>query len=120
MNDPRQDPDYIEAMKNWNQELIKHQERNRRRKSRIWNFILKLNGPDFQRQVIRYIAENVDRSYNFKIVSKPVGEFQKEQDYSMLNGAWINQTCGPCEDDYSGTICIELWGDKYLKFNYEC
>lgn len=63
---------------------------------------------------IRYVLEESEHAINYQIVDASVGTLQNEADYKI----WINQSCGETGDNYSGTVCMELFIGKYFMWDY--
>jgi hypothetical protein len=55
------------------------------------------------------------KAWNYRIGKDPIGLEQYENGYSV----WIDQMCGPCGDDYHGTVCMKLDGNVYLIWDFE-
>lgn len=57
----------------------------------------------------------------FKIVKKPVGTYQKEDDFKSLGGVWVDQNGGyPIEDSFYGTVTVKIDDRRYLEMPYSC
>jgi hypothetical protein len=60
------------------------------------------------------------RSWGFEaIVDEPKGD-REDRDGNFFDHVYIDQTCGPCEDDFQGTVYIPVTAGKYLACWYAC
>lgn len=57
-----------------------------------------------------------DNSWDFSVVTKPVGEYQD------CYGYFVDQYCngGYSGDEFRGWICFPMKNGKFLKFHYSC
>ena len=71
--------------------------------------------PTFYKLIEQEIEES-EGGFNYKIVDKPIGDFQN--DYNIK--VWVDQhAVGDSGDSWEGTVSVELPDKKYLMWNFE-
>ena len=75
---------------------------------------------DEEFEEIEDVIEMSENAFDFSIEEKPLGEFQREEEYDHIEGIWVNQTTngGYIGDEFAGTISIKIQDDKYFQFHY--
>ena len=57
----------------------------------------------------------------FRIVKKPIGNYQEETEFESLGGVWVDQHGGyPIEDSFYGTVTVKIDDRRYLEMPYSC
>ena len=82
------------------------------------NFLEKIKKcvkPEHFKNILDEIEESENTS-NYRIVNNPEGNEQHNTEFGYTT--WVYQTCGMCEDDYSGTVCIKLPNGKYFIWDF--
>ncbi len=64
---------------------------------------------------IEFELEESENPWNYRMVDVPVGSCQDGGGNYQI---WVDQSCGYCGDDYSGTVCMKLPNKKYLMWDY--
>lgn len=64
------------------------------------------------------IIEESGTVHSMEFVKEPVGQFQEEEGNEFILGIWIDQKCGISGDDYSGTFCVKVKENKFVKFEF--
>ena len=55
----------------------------------------------------------------FKIVKKPKGKYQTENEFKNLKGVWAEQQGGyPIEDSFYGTVTVKIDDRRYLQMPF--
>ena len=99
----------------------KYEEEVKRVNDRILAAMESLRGKYFVKDILDY-AENIEVHGAWEIVRQTKGEFQKEEEFEFMKGAWVDQWCngGYLGDEFSGDVYIEIKKDRYLKMGYAC
>ena len=83
--------------------------------------------PEYLLAIKEWIADEENGIWgDFKIVDKPIGEWQDEvNEYSsdddywqILKGMYVNQYCGYTGDDYHGTLEIRINENEFLRASF--
>jgi hypothetical protein len=57
----------------------------------------------------------------FRIVKKPIGNYQEETESESLGGVWVDQHGGyPIEDSFYGTVTVKIDDRRYLEMPFSC
>jgi hypothetical protein len=57
----------------------------------------------------------------FRIVKKPIGNYQEETEFESLGGVWVDQHGGyPVEDSFYGTVTVKIDDRRYLEMPFSC
>ena len=79
-----------------------------------------LRGDDFYAAVLKYIEEG-DGFISFSLSNGKAGERQEcGRPGDTIQYEWVNQSCGPCGDDYYGDVYIHVIAGIYLKIYFQC
>ena len=105
------DRQYREAHQSMNYEYKKQKESD----NLVLSELKKITSKESYQDILDYIKD-CEGGTDFEFIINPYGDYQEEP-YSF-KGAWINQSCGMCGDDYSGTIIIKIKEDKYFSFYF--
>ena len=94
-------------------ELIAQEEKEDALRKQILEKCKNLMSADNYEDMLFSIEES-DYTYDYKFVDKPVGEYDKDENY------WVNQTKngGYTGDEFAGTLCFKIKDRMYLKMNY--
>lgn len=74
-------------------------------------------GPDVFAQVEDEIR-SAENTYDYEIVDEPAGHPQDNG--FALGDVYVDQSCGMCGDDYSGTVALPLPDGRYFQFSFNC
>lgn len=92
---------------------------------RLLKAIGSVMGAEYLKELNEFIEDCGDTS-QYSIVSKPVSDYQLEDEYPLIKGCWVDQWCngGYVGDNFAGDIYIKLPNKKlrerYLKIPYSC
>ena len=69
---------------------------------------------------ISFMLTESTYTFEYKIVDKPIGEFQLEDGCMTMIGMYVNQTTdgGMTGDEYAGTCSIKIGENEYFQFGY--
>jgi hypothetical protein len=114
INSEAQAEDGMKQFFDWTKEV-------NRRNRRLLRAIKNVMGRTFYRHIIEIIGDDVVDWEPMELVRSPMGEFQKENYGRHIKGLFVDQRAeGDSGDSFSGTICVQIRRDKYLKFRYSC
>lgn len=88
---------------------------------RILRAIKSVKGKTFFNHLIAFIKDAEASEYSqFEIVAKPVGKMQEVSEYGReIKKEWVvQQAVGDSGDSWSGSICVQIKPNKYLKFDF--
>ena len=71
-------------------------------------------------QEILSCIEDGDWTFDYKIVSKPKGKLQDQDEFDYIDGQYVNQTTngGYTGDEFAGTCSIKISDNEYFQFSY--
>ncbi len=122
MNDIKVDIDEEtrQAMHDYYTLLKEIDDENNRNNNRLFRVLSRYKGEKFVEELKEFIQES-EVSGMLTIVDSPKGDYQKEEEFPLLGGAWVEQSCAAyAEDAYYGTIYIKIKDGKWLCLPYEC
>lgn len=105
-----------EGMKAYHDILIEVAKKN----SRILRAIKSVKGKAFHDHIKGIAKEcEADDWSEWELITEPTGKFQEERWGREIRGIWVQQQAvGDSGDSWSGTICVKIRENKYLRFNF--
>ena len=101
-------------------EIEKEEERNIFLTDEILKPLREEKSEEWFKELTSY-AEESGTHYPFEIVTKPLGKWQEEEEYPLLNGVWVEQSSSyGCEDCYYGTVTVKIDDNRYLEMPFNC
>lgn len=88
--------------------------------NKIMNALEKIKSKEWMED-LKLCAIESETHNPFKIVKKPKGNYQKENELENLEGVWVDQSGGyPIEDSFYGTITVKIGERRYLEMPFSC
>ncbi|MDT4832897.1 hypothetical protein FQZ97_664700 [compost metagenome] len=111
------DDEYIEIMRKADEARLEYCQEQAAKNAVVLDQVRGMVSSKVFKQIEAEISESGE-TFDYEIVAEPAGHPQ-DNGYS-LGDVYVDQTCGHCGDDFSGTVALPLPDGRYLQFGFAC
>jgi hypothetical protein len=117
--------DSHDAYSDYHKAIDEEHEAQQKNKEQVLMMISSKVTPEYFEAIKEWVSDEDNGIWgNLEVIDKPIGNWQDEESedeesyWHILNGMYVNQSCGYSGDDYNGTLTIKISETEYLKANF--
>ena len=111
------DEEYFKIMQEADKAMTQHHLDQQAQNVPVLAAVQAMVSPEIFKQVEDEIVA-AENTYDYEIVSQPAGHAQDNG--FALGDVYVDQSCGICGDDFSGTVALPLPDGRYFQFSFNC